>query len=252
MTKPQGLWAIPDIHGRFDLLTLLFNDLQLKHGFEFGKDKVVFLGDYVDRGDESKQVVDQLRVWKNMWPDHVIVLAGNHEWLMIAACIQHTEDDCYLWAVNGGDATLRSYGPDIPRLSTSLVPNEDVKWLAALPLFHEEPGFFFSHAPAPRENRRQQHMLGKPYNKSELTWTYSNDEFGVANDFGNGTIGVCGHIHALRKGIFEPRFYPHYIFADAGCGCADKAPLVAIEVRTREVVFAKPSDLPKKVPLWKK
>lgn len=246
MEKPQGLWAVPDIHGRFDLLTLLFDKLQLHHGFEFGKDKVVFLGDYVDRGDASAQVLYYIKKLKDAWPDHVVALAGNHEWLMIEACIRGSGDNLDLWLMNGGGATMRSFGPDVARLSPSMIPNEIVKWLAALPLFHEEPGFFFSHAPVPRENRRQVHMRDQPYNKSELTWTYSSDEFGVSRDFGGGKVGVCGHIHALRQSILEPRFYPHYIFADSGCGCSEKAPLVAVEVRTREVVFAKPAELPKR------
>jgi hypothetical protein len=54
-----------------------------------------------------------------------------------------------------------------------------------------------------------------------------------------GKIGVCGHVHQLRNGVLEPRLYDHYIFADAGCGCMNdgSAPLVAIEVKTRRVIY---------------
>jgi hypothetical protein len=78
------------------------------------------------------------------------------------------------------------------------------------------------------------------FSPDELTWTYHDDEWGVARDFGNGIVGVCGHIHRLRKGIMAPRFYDHYIYADSGCGCSPNAPLVAVEVNTREVIYAWP------------
>jgi serine/threonine protein phosphatase 1 len=253
MTQSR-LFAIPDIHGRLDLLNKLLDILFTTHLLDLAVDKLVFMGDMIDRGPQSKQVLDKIRELEANHPDNVIVLAGNHEWLAIDAYINPTEDNQYLWHRNGGIATLESFGVytdknpsgpygmgDAGWFAHGKLPEDYVRWMAKLPLKHEEPGFFFSHAPVPRENRRNIMWRGtKDFSKSELTWTYDRDEFGIARVHDNGVIGVCGHIHQLDRGVIEPRFYDHYIFADAGCGCSDRAPLVAIEVNTREVIYARP------------
>lgn len=245
------IFAIPDIHGRLDLLNKLLELLYTQESLNLFIDKIVFLGDMIDRGPNSKGVLDRVKELQAQFPNNVVILAGNHEWLAIDAYLR--KQDEYLWLVNGGTATLASFGvyttkntPGIYSMGDSYyvdgkMPESYVRWLSSLPLQHEEPGFFFSHAPVPRENRRNILYRGtSTFSKDELTWTYDRDEFGVARDFGNGTIGVCGHIHQLDRGVMAPRFYDHYIFADAGCGCSEKAPLVAVEVATRKVTFAWP------------
>lgn len=230
------IFAIPDIHGRLDLLNKLLDLLFNTYGLDLKVDKLIFLGDMVDRGPDSCGVIEKI---KNLTEtnSNVIALAGNHEWMMIHYYTRGTNHDKELWEWNGGLQTIQSYH----HAGYSNPPQSHLHWLAFLPLQHEEPGFFFSHAPAPRESFRNVLNRGLPdFSPEELTWTYHSDEFGVARDFGNGTVGVCGHIHALRKGIMAPRFYDHYIYADSGCGCSDKAPLVAIEVNTRQVLYAWP------------
>lgn len=232
------IWVVPDIHGRYDLLTSLMDTLTESGKHSFKTDKLIFLGDYVDRGPQSAQVLDILRILKDTYPENVIVLYGNHEDLMINGCTRGGYD-WDLWMMNGGGATQRSY-------AGSKVPDDVLKWVASLPLSHKEPGFFFSHAPVPREEDRHSTLQGEPFSRSELTWTYNSPEGKYARDFKEDdneyTVGVCGHVHALRSGILEPRFYDHYIFADAGCGCSPKAPLVAIEVKSREVIYAWPAE----------
>lgn len=237
-----NLWAIGDIHGRNDLLLEVLAKLKREEGFDPKVDKLVVTGDMVDRGKDSKGVLDTLWKLNNQHPENVIVLAGNHEWLAIDAHIRDYEHDrLSLWLMNGGRATLESFGQNNPRL-----PNEYIKWMASLPLKHEEPGFFFSHAPVPREEDRLVYLKGQPFSKQELTWTYESPEDKYARDFrrddGKDVVGVCGHIHQLRSKVYEPRFYDHYIFLDAGCGCSSKAPLAAVEVRSRRTVFAWPVE----------
>lgn len=228
----MNLWAIPDIHGRADLLSKLINKLTLDHGLDLAVDKLIFLGDMIDRGPDSKPVIDAIRAIQALQPNNVIVLGGNHEWLAIDAATKGSNQYVYHWYINGGKATERSFGGQ--------VPDEVIKWMAALPLYHIEDGFFFSHAPVPREEDREHRNKGQSFTRHELTWTYHHPEGLYARTFDSGAIGVCGHVHALRDNNPNPRFYPHYIFADAGCGCADFAPLVAIEVKTRLVVKADP------------
>lgn len=230
----SSIWVIPDIHGRKDL----FDDLMLKLGHRLnfeGGDKLIFLGDMVDRGIGSAAVIGVIRSLQSSVPKNVIVLGGNHEWLMIDAyrpgsqAKWETKD---LWHINGGRATELSFPGE-------KVPDEVLDWAANLPLYHEESGFFFSHAPVPSGAERS------ALTKSQLIWSYPGkfeNEAPYAMNFGKGTVGVCGHIHALRSGVLAPRFYEHYIYADAGCGCSPKAPLVAIEVKSREVIYAWPAE----------
>jgi Calcineurin-like phosphoesterase len=230
------LFSIADIHGRLDLLNKLLETLYTQYSLDLTKDKIVFTGDYVDRGPDSYGVLSRLKKLEEDHPGHVIVLAGNHEWINIMYYARGTEDDKWLHDNNGGPETKLSY----QLAGYNGMTQDHLQWLSKLPLQHEEPGFFFSHAPVPRESYRKHHLRGTEITPDELIWTYHADEPGVARDHGNGVIGVCGHVHALRKGIKAPRFYDHYIYGDSGCGCSDKAPLCAIEVKTREVIYAWP------------
>lgn len=192
------------------------------------QDKIVFLGDYIDRGPDSRKIVEFLMIQQRVAPDRFICLQGNHEGMMLAACLAYTEQRLYHWAINGGMQTLDSYGG--PTIGN--VDREHLLWLHARPLFYEQEEFFFSHAPVPKECKR-------PYDKETLTWSCPIGE--LEDEFAgiDGKIGVCGHIYGSPP-TWKPRLYPHYLFLDAGCGCHHKAPLCAVEVRTREVVYAYP------------
>lgn len=227
------IFAVPDIHGRADLLARLMTRLDAEAALDLNTDHLVFLGDMIDRGPNSAGVVKIIQLTQAAHPDHVIVLGGNHEWLAIDAVTNPTLDNRYLWDVNGGGRTLRSFGPDG-------IPDETVKWMAALPLSFEKDGFFFSHAPVPAERYRLKSNQGQPFTKEELIWTYGPDEEDIARDMRPTTIGVCGHIHQLQRGIKEPRFYGHYYFLDAGCGCSPFAPLCAVEVKSKTVFTVHP------------
>lgn len=236
------IFAIPDIHGRLDLLNSLLSKLESENGLDLSKDKLVFLGDMVDRGPDSYGVICRVKELCESNPNNVIALAGNHEWIGIMRYTRGLQEDIELYEWNGGLQTDESY-----RLAgLSRITVDHLDWMAHLPLKHEEPGFFFSHAPVPRESYRNPLNRGlAEFTPEELTWTYHSDEFGVARDHGNGIIGICGHIHRLKDGIMGPRFYDHYIFADSGCGCSPKAPLVAVEANTREVIYAWPNKITK-------
>jgi serine/threonine protein phosphatase 1 len=119
-TLPEGrlLYAVGDIHGRSDLLRRLLDAIAadaVASGGAAAK-MLVFLGDYVDRGPDSRGVVDILLT---RLPDgfDAHFLKGNHEALLLgfpygATPLEH-------WRINGGDATMASYGVDIERLLVS-------------------------------------------------------------------------------------------------------------------------------------
>lgn len=142
--------------------------------------------------------------------------------------------DMDLWKWNGGGETYDSF------MMEGLDIDEYCKWLASLPLKHEEPGFFFSHAPVPHEDHRLPANKGKEYTRHELTWTYNGGDAPEYTPQWDDKIGVCGHIHQLYFNCMEPRFYDEqgYYYLDSGCGCHAKAPLVAVNVRTKEVMYS--------------
>ena len=118
---PPGrrVYAIGDIHGRADLLTRLMQDLRedIASGEYQGRPVLVFLGDYVDRGFQSREVIDVL-LSDLVSPFETYFLKGNHE----AALIQFLRDPSIgpRWAEYGGAETLVSYGIQPPRARTSL------------------------------------------------------------------------------------------------------------------------------------
>lgn len=222
--------AIPDIHGMSSQLDTLMTKLYDEWALDLKKDKLIFLGDMIDRGPDSKGVLDRIMKLQEDYPNNVVALYGNHEDFMVRALVHGDLIAWSDWNYNGGIETMASFG-------TKKVPQHYLEWLARLPRSHQEEGFFFSHAPVPEESYRSRLNKGQPFTDDELIWSYFPKEAPAARKFPD-KIGVCGHVHALRKGVIEPRFYDHYIFADAGCGCSGKAPLVAINVETRHVLYS--------------
>lgn len=117
-TLPEGqlLYAVGDIHGRLDLLQSLLDliDADARASGHAGRRTLVFLGDYVDRGPDSRGVVERLmRDLPQGFETHF--LKGNHE----AILLDFLEDAGRLdhWRLNGGDATMLSYGVDTERLA---------------------------------------------------------------------------------------------------------------------------------------
>jgi serine/threonine protein phosphatase 1 len=107
---PPGLrvYAVGDIHGRDDLLAKLLEMIEEDHARR-GECRLlpVFLGDYVDRGPGSRAVIECLAALNARWPD-TRFLRGNHEDLLLGFLGEHERG--LAWLMNGGVATLASYG----------------------------------------------------------------------------------------------------------------------------------------------
>lgn len=97
------LIAIGDIHGDIEKLNSLLDKLKL-----IKADTVVFLGDYIDRGEYSKEVIERLlKLSKEI---NCIFLKGNHEQMLFKWVKTKNEDDLAMWLLEGGIATYNSYG----------------------------------------------------------------------------------------------------------------------------------------------
>jgi len=137
---PDGelLYAVGDIHGRSDLLATLLHQIEADAADgEAAKKTLVFLGDYVDRGPDSRGVIEMLLNGLPAGFD-AYFLKGNHE----AMLLDFLDDKGQLdhWLLNGGDATMASYGVDIDRLeATGAAPETWRKaFAAALPDAHRD------------------------------------------------------------------------------------------------------------------
>lgn len=222
-------FAIPDIHGEYDKLIALLETLE-NNGLDYTLDSLVFMGDMIDRGSKSREVLEKIKDLTERFPNNVRALLGNHDRFMIDLFYggdmrRDVAQNRWLWTqYNGGDDTLRSY------LGHSA--DEHIAWLKTLPLYFETEKFFYSHAPIPSSFTDYTTTLTDEHT---LTWSYhgSMSEKDFAYNFlKHGKRGVCGHIHQLRHNIWEPRLYDHYLYMDAGCGCHPYAKLFSINLTT--------------------
>jgi len=138
------LYAVGDIHGEREKLDELLDELPLESG-----DRFVFLGDYVDRGPDTRGVVDRLIELAREYP--CVFLLGNHESMLLD--FLGWSDPAYFggdaFLMNGGDRTLDSYGyfdREKPDLAGFRLPEAHERFLLGLRLFHREADYVFVHA----------------------------------------------------------------------------------------------------------
>ena len=127
---------IGDIHGRFDLLVQAFDLItNLSDGV---KTNVVFLGDYIDKGENSKLVLEKLRREFSDIPfgNNHAALMGNHEQMCIYA---HDFGVFKEWLPNGGYETLQSY-------NSERVSETDLAFLKQMPIIAEDKNAIYVHA----------------------------------------------------------------------------------------------------------
>ncbi len=134
--------AVGDIHGCFDLLKTLVEEIIR---FTPDEDMLIFTGDYIDRGKKSKEVVQYLSELKEKFPDNVVLLKGNHEDLAYNALTDpDPEKEMLFWRLNGGTATVISFS-GIRNSRECLIP-----FIESLQLYYETDTHIFVHGGIPR------------------------------------------------------------------------------------------------------
>jgi serine/threonine protein phosphatase 1 len=126
------LIAIGDVHGCSRALEAVLNAAAPDAG-----DVVVTLGDYIDRGPDSKGVLE--RILRLREECRLQPLLGNHEVMLLAAL--EGEHELRFWLQCGGEATLASYGGRLEN-----IPDEHLEFLRGCRPFYETAEFLFVHA----------------------------------------------------------------------------------------------------------
>lgn len=224
---PEGrrVYVVGDIHGRDDLLRALHGMIVEDANAHPARDRVVvYLGDYVDRGPGSFQVLEML-LRKPLRGFASVFLRGNHEEMMLRFLDGPADPN---WLFNGGDATVASYGvavcwkdfqpPELERLRVRLndaVPPEHVAFLEDLRLYHEEGDYAFVHAGL---------RPGVPIDKQsprEMVWI--RDLFLRSKaDFGKRVV----HGHTITT---EPEVRHNRIGIDTGAFCSGRLTCLVLE-----------------------
>jgi serine/threonine protein phosphatase 1 len=158
--RSPRVFAFGDIHGCSSELNVLLEFLRSRYQASRA-DQFVFIGDYIDRGPDSKGVIDALLAWKEHYPKTVF-LRGNHEDMLLGFLgMGGNSGEVYL--VNGGTEFFKSYGIEpsgpLSEIAKSL-PREHLQFFTSLELGVSIGEFLFVHAginPARALNEQNSH-----------------------------------------------------------------------------------------------
>lgn len=225
------LVAIGDVHGRADLLSVMFRRLDALAADGGAPVTEIYLGDYIDRGPESKSVLHLLRE-RALSRSNIVTLIGNHEELLVRALADDVTFE--QWLSVGGRATLASYCPGelLLQADTSTArqafaaafPPAHLAFLSTLKASYTYGGFFFTHAgvrpgvPLSEQNPQDLRWIREPF-------------LSFGGDF--GAIVVHGHTPGR-----EPVFRPNRICIDTGAFHTGRLTALLIEARGASVLEA--------------
>lgn len=149
------IFVIGDIHGCFDKLRTLMEKIPI----DLEQDKLIFIGDYIDRGLNSFKVLDYLVKLKIQFPN-IIFLKGNHEEMLVNYL---TGVDRFTYLLNGGQKTLDEYLNQTVHTGSSPVPRDHMAFLKSLVMYYQTEDYIFVHAglrkKIPLEKQKSQDLL---------------------------------------------------------------------------------------------
>ncbi len=206
----RRFFVVGDIHGSYEKLKAILAHLDWSPG---GGDQLIFLGDYIDRGPQSYEVVQTVAELADRHPE-VIALKGNHESMFLDFITGQGETQLF---ANGLSATVRDYCRSGRGLSA-----DHLRFYRGLRLCHETEDYIFVHAglvPGLPLDRQSPH---------DLLWV--RDEF-LLSDYDFGKTVVFGHTP-----FKEPFIAPGRLGLDTGAVFG--GPLTAVVLPEMRFIYA--------------
>ena len=234
----MNLYAIGDIHGCLNQLTSLHKKILTNDKFKVKEDLLIYLGDYIDRGLKSKQVIDQIIKIKNE-KIKTIHLMGNHEEFMVNFLFNKS-NNIKNWLKFGVDQTFKSYGIEIVEfikdgfkdiiidklrdILLEKMSSEHIDFFKSLKTSFSSEKYLFVHAGIdPRKKLTEQ-------TKEDYLWSRSDIFFD--KDFKAEKIIVHGH--TPEENIVN---YPFRINIDTGCFFSGKLSCVCLNDKNNQREF---------------
>lgn len=195
----KRILVIGDIHGMWDRFMSLYEQID----YNPDEDMLIFLGDYIDRGDKPLHVLDWM--YEHRKDSNIVMLRGNHEQMMLDF---YESGECgELWLWNGGDRTRRGL-----KKQSDDVRKNCFAFVASLPLSHQmtigDKHYFFCHAginPSLPLDRQTE---------TALLWARED----YYDHYSGKDIIVSGHTNVdwIRPGTTKPIVWENMIFLDTG------------------------------------
>ncbi len=202
--------AIGDIHGCATALRTLLSALDLTSA-----DTLIVLGDAIDRGPDSRDVLDQLLTVSHSC--HFVPILGNHEQMLLDAI--DGKMPLQDWLIHGGAETLDSYGSGA---ALAEMPQEHIDFLCTWGDYHKTADHFFAHG-----NYLPKKKLSKqPW--EEMRWR--SLKYSLPGPHTSGKIAVLGHTANKQGKIIN---HGHLVCIDTYCHGGEW--LTALEPETGKV-----------------
>jgi serine/threonine protein phosphatase 1 len=203
-----NIFAIGDIHGCLDKLRALMERIEPE--IDPVQDTLVFLGDYIDRGPSSFQVVEYLIRLKARFR-HTVFLKGNHE-EMLELYMNGVDRNIYL--MNGGNRTLENYMEHSDVSAPYPIPPSHSHFFSSLFAFHETESYIFVHAGL-RE-------------KTPLEFQKNEDLLWIREKFIYSTFDFPKRVVFGHTPFSEPLLMPNKIGIDTGAVYGNKLTCVKL------------------------
>jgi len=219
-TLLERLIAIGDVHGCAKALRGLLSAIAPKP-----RDTLVFLGDLIDRGPDSRGVIELVLKLQKL--TRVVVIKGNHEEMMEAVLNRQMEHS--VWLKYGGLSTLDSYGFNGDR---DFLPPTHVAFFKTLVDYFEQDDFFFAHASYDPDLP----LAVQPW--ADLRWISLREV--VPSPHFSGKLAVVGHTANPEGNCVD---FGHLLCIDTGCYGGGF--LTAVDVRRRVAWQVDPEGNPR-------
>ena len=186
----EKIIAIGDVHGYYHTLISLLQKLNV----DFEKDKVIFLGDYIDRGKYPLKTVLAIEDLNVKHPQNVICLKGNHEDM----CCRYYFNGDRMWSWNGYERSFQEI---------ESYENKDLllDWMNSLPIKYETENYCFCHSGNWSTDKIPD------YDVVQCLWDRDWLKYGLSNNCDREKPIIFGHTPH-----FEPTYYDENICIDTG------------------------------------